>query len=76
MSNIFELRMAIADTMAGIIQQCCQMDENSGNSQKELRKKSEKIATEILDSLGFQVISGPVAQNRVLGVLVVPNKES
>lgn len=75
MSNIYESRMSIADTMAKIIEQLIECDENNEELKKERRKSAEKMATKVLDSMGFEVLAGPIKGNRILGVLVVPNKE-
>lgn len=75
MSNTYELRMSVADTMAKVIEQLVDCDENSEELKKERRKKCEKLATAVLDSMGFEALIGPVKGNKVLGYLIIPNKE-
>lgn len=75
MSNNYESRMSIADTMAKTIEQIVDCDENSEESKKERRKKCEKLATALLDSVGFEVLIGPTKDNKVFGYLIIPNKE-
>ena len=75
MSNNYESRMSIADTMAKIIEQIVDCDENSEESKKERRKKCEKLATALLDSMGFEALIGPTKDNKMLGYLIIPNKE-
>ncbi len=75
MSNTYELRMSIADIMAKIIEQVVDCDENSEELKKERRKKCEKLATAILDSMGFEALIGPTKDNKILGYPIVPNKE-
>lgn len=75
MSNTYELRMSVADTMAKIIEQLVDCDENSEELKRERRKQCEKLATAVLDSMGFEALIGPTKDNKMLGYLIIPNKE-
>ena len=61
--------------MAKIIEQLVDCDENSEESKKERRKKCEKLATAVLDSMGFEALIGSAKDSKVLGYLIIPNKE-